>query len=126
MACRNRVPANGGFVVWSSPRSATVSWPVLIPISDSCMGILSRPVEFLFELPEDDSSLRWARGLDHIVFADNNIAQCSRADWRCEDPSDSGSAEGERAGPSTAAVTRADSTPSSDWGEWHAPTLGRG
>ena len=37
----------------------------------------------LFELPEDartagvavtDSSLRWARGLDHIVFADNNIA----------------------------------------------------
>ena len=51
-----------------------VSLPVLIPISDSCMGILSRPVEFLFELPEDDSSLRWARGLDHIVFADNNIA----------------------------------------------------
>ena len=49
----------------SSPRSATVSLPVLIPISDSCMGILSRPVEFLFELPED--ARRSERRRDRLV-----------------------------------------------------------
>jgi hypothetical protein len=65
MACRNRVSANGGFVVWNSPRSATVSLPVLIPISDSCMGILSRPVEFSFELPED--ARRSERRRDRLV-----------------------------------------------------------
>ena len=60
-----------------------------------------------------DSSLRWARGLDHIVFADNNIASA---------PARTGDAKTQPipAAPRVsvpaqhAAVTPADSTSSSD------------